>query len=445
MKPTRSIFHVLLMFLLTHQAAAQARLRDLKVGEAMPDFEIRNIINAGFSSAKLSSFKGKLVIIDFWATWCSPCIASFPKLDSLQKKFEDKMQILLVTDEDSAKAKGFLKRLNSIRKTSLASVTNDRLFRRLFVHKTIPHYVWLDQNAKIIAITSNDAITESNISAAIKGENFTYKLKDEGQHRILSDPNISVLPIVNVKTSEAVTQQKLPDSTVLVHSILTKYVEGMGENSRLRAPLHFGNASISWLYRFALSGSTSNSINSKYLKIEIPDSALYKKVSSERLVGSEAREWMRGNTYCYELTIPKELENHRFEIMLDDLNRYFGAAYNIEGVMEMQMEKCLALTRISEDDRLTSKGGKGVMEVGALSLKLYNDYIQSLIVLLAKPMQLHPILVDETNYKGKIDIELNCPLSNLAALNNELFKYGLKLIEKEVLMNVPVIRMKNRH
>jgi thiol-disulfide isomerase/thioredoxin len=442
MKATKVVYPLLLLIFLSFQGFAQTRMRDLKVGETLPDFEIKNIINSKVSSAKVSNFKGKLLIIDFWATWCSPCIASFPKLDSLQNKFRDKMQILLVTEEDSVKAGGFIKKLATVRKTSLASATDDKIFRRLFIHKTIPHYVWLDQNATIIAITGSEALTEANVSAAVNGEKFEFKLKDEGQQRVVGYPDISVLPIVNVRNAEGIKSKKLPDSTLLFHSVLTKYIEGMGESSTLQAPLHFGNASIAWLYRFALSGSSSKSINSKHLKIEIPDSILYKKVSSHGLKGSEATDWLRTNGYCYELTIPAEFHSRRFEIMLADLNRYFGVAYNIEGVREMRLEKCLALIRINKDYDLASKGGEPISDIDALSLKFKNGIIQSFLLLMSKPLQLHPVLVDETNYSGKVDIELNCPLSNLGAVNKELDKYGLKLIEKEIMMSVPVIRMK---
>jgi thiol-disulfide isomerase/thioredoxin len=40
---------------------------------------------------ELIYFNGKLMILDFWATWCGACISKFPKLDSLQKKYADKL------------------------------------------------------------------------------------------------------------------------------------------------------------------------------------------------------------------------------------------------------------------------------------------------------------------------------------------------------------------
>jgi hypothetical protein len=97
---------------------------------------------------------------------------------------------------------------------------------------------------------------------------------------------------------------------------------------------------------------------------------------------------------------------------------------------------------MGNEDRLATKGGKEVAQMDGYSIKLQNGDIKSFLVFLSKPLQLHPVLVDETNYKGKIDLVLNCPLSNLEAINKELEKYGLKFVEKETMMSVPVVRMK---
>jgi thiol-disulfide isomerase/thioredoxin len=52
--------------------------------------------------------KSKFLVIDFWATWCAPCIASFPHLDSLQKKYAANVQIVAVSDESNVKVSNFL-------------------------------------------------------------------------------------------------------------------------------------------------------------------------------------------------------------------------------------------------------------------------------------------------------------------------------------------------
>jgi thiol-disulfide isomerase/thioredoxin len=60
------------------------------------------IEQASFTSLKgkkvsVSHFKGKVVLIDFWETWCKPCLASLPTLNKLQKEFPKKLKVLEVT------------------------------------------------------------------------------------------------------------------------------------------------------------------------------------------------------------------------------------------------------------------------------------------------------------------------------------------------------------
>lgn len=68
---------------------------------------------------KLSDYKGKLVLLNFWATWCPPCIEEMPSMEQLYDKFKDKdFALLAVSFEDKLKVKEFIN-LNEYKFTAL--------------------------------------------------------------------------------------------------------------------------------------------------------------------------------------------------------------------------------------------------------------------------------------------------------------------------------------
>lgn len=62
------------------------------IGKPAPDFTLKDI---GGNEAKLADFKGKVVLIDFWATWCGPCIKAMPHVQTLYEIYKDKDVVVL--------------------------------------------------------------------------------------------------------------------------------------------------------------------------------------------------------------------------------------------------------------------------------------------------------------------------------------------------------------
>ena len=72
------------------------------IAEARPvyDFALKDLDG---NTVKLSNFKGKVILLDFWATWCKPCQAAMPFLVSLHKKYGDKGFVLIGVNVDRRK------------------------------------------------------------------------------------------------------------------------------------------------------------------------------------------------------------------------------------------------------------------------------------------------------------------------------------------------------
>jgi thiol-disulfide isomerase/thioredoxin len=72
----------------------------VKNPDAAPAFQLNDLEGKPLS---LAEARGKIVLLNFWATWCGPCRAEIPDLVDLQKRYADKLEIIaLATDEDDA-------------------------------------------------------------------------------------------------------------------------------------------------------------------------------------------------------------------------------------------------------------------------------------------------------------------------------------------------------
>ena len=87
--------------------------QDLTIGSKAPKLDIEHWVSNGNGKFKpVKEFEtGKVYVVEFWATWCGPCVMSMPHLAATQEKYAEKgVQLISVSDEDLETVEGFLKR-----------------------------------------------------------------------------------------------------------------------------------------------------------------------------------------------------------------------------------------------------------------------------------------------------------------------------------------------
>jgi thiol-disulfide isomerase/thioredoxin len=94
----RAVSFVLSLFFAGTLLAQLPVIRFVRDPDPAPDFKLKDLDGKDLS---LSSLRGKVVLLNFWATWCGPCRAEIPSLIQLQNRYKDRMQIVgLVVDDD---------------------------------------------------------------------------------------------------------------------------------------------------------------------------------------------------------------------------------------------------------------------------------------------------------------------------------------------------------
>ena len=122
------------------------------VGDIAPDFELPTLDG---EPVRLSSFRGKVLLLNFWATWCGPCRKEMPHLQRLHEEFsEDRFALIGVVDEKPEEVRQFLAE-REITYPSLFDKQHDVF--HLYGVTGIPMTVVIDTDGKIVALHEGSA------------------------------------------------------------------------------------------------------------------------------------------------------------------------------------------------------------------------------------------------------------------------------------------------
>lgn len=161
----------------THPLSTPLPASEVRTAEMVPPFALTDIAGKGHD---ISDYAGKTVILNFWASWCPPCVAEFPHLVSFAAENPDVVLIALSSDKTLTDIRNFLDRLNPETRTLLnrqnviiARDHNQTVTSDLFQSISLPETVIIDPGQRLrkkivgqinSAADLHDALENSSLS-----------------------------------------------------------------------------------------------------------------------------------------------------------------------------------------------------------------------------------------------------------------------------------------
>jgi thiol-disulfide isomerase/thioredoxin len=143
-------------------------MRPMTQGDPAPAFTLPTISAHGGPGAPVSlpAFSGKVVVLDFWATWCGPCLKAMPSLDALARAHPE-LVVLAINLDDPAGARA----LWDERRYALQLLADDGQVSERYGVRTIPHSVVIDRAGVVrVVIRGSSSELESTVTRLLAEE-----------------------------------------------------------------------------------------------------------------------------------------------------------------------------------------------------------------------------------------------------------------------------------
>jgi thiol-disulfide isomerase/thioredoxin len=387
----------------------------LQVGAKVPDVSLGKMLYYSAGTAKFSDFKDQLLILDFWATWCSACIARFPENYAMQREHPGKVQFILISQKRNKDTETGIRKFLDLRKKdySFPCVVGDTILDRLFPHGSIPHYVIIKNN-RVLAITDAESINANNISRMIDDKELNLFIKQD--YKLNKD-----LPLFQDGNGGN-------PPTALYRSLITGYklpVQGGGIS-------FITNAEEKMVGIYAINQVLPALYLSAYPDYsDIPWTRIIFNITHPELLPKDSLRQLdyQKRVFSYESKFPPVEKSEALRFFRADLMRYF--ALKPQSVMKDTF--CYVL-RIDKDKPPLKVPPGTLREMniseGNTLPKYMRDYgVESLRIELEEKCKV-PFL-NETEYPDNISVDLPADIRNPAELTRALRKQGL-LLSREI-------------
>ena len=350
----------LLCLYISTNSHAQNITYPLKIGDSIPDITIHNILNYNSDHARLSEFNNKLIVLDFWATYCGSCIAEFPEEVTIQKNYKDRVQIILVDTrfgkDTKPKVELFFRSYHPSYR-SLPCAVEDTILIKLFPHTNVGYYVWIKNN-KVLAMTNDQKLISKNIAFFLQGRDLQASIFND----IPYDIGKPVFEHGNGGDAPG----------YLYRNFLIPYKPGLHTSSGFFhnkegdvIGCQFVNCSIFNLLLAAHPELQTVAFNRIVFKLKHPE-AFSRDSTSEN--------WKEKNLITYQAYFPPSSSSRALRLMQDDLDKYYPLKFTIES----RIGRCMVVKPGKNAVRLTKSLNNTLNDDGFFRTFPISDIVQDL-------------------------------------------------------------------
>ncbi|CAN5524788.1 hypothetical protein BH11MYX1_BH11MYX1_34200 [soil metagenome] len=136
------------------------QIRPLEAGGAAPAFSLASIGPGGQLGTRVARVPGRVTIVDFWATWCGPCVRSMPHLDAFARAHPE-VDVLTINLDDAKEARALFDRQGY----KLQLLADDGDASEKFGVTTIPHTAVIDAHGRLSRLTDGGPL---DLEAAVR-------------------------------------------------------------------------------------------------------------------------------------------------------------------------------------------------------------------------------------------------------------------------------------
>lgn len=423
MRSVLFFFSLVFSFLIAH---AQQSM-EIQLGDTVPDIKFTKVVNS--QVVKLSELEGKIVIIDFWSRGCGSCIASFPAMELLSKKYSEKIVIVAVTKDSYQQFEKI--RLNSkiIKESQLPFVTGDTVLNSMFPHRYVPYYVWINSTGRFLGTSTS--ITEEKIENVINtGILNEYVVSKERVRRIYYNYETEKMGLRKSYWGDKTVffeLRKLTDREFYERDFYLTQLKDSGSGETFGRVMH--GTYLLDILRSAFANIPQVASTIEFLNGDMFE---YFPPKDEKSVA----DWQRGRRYHFKMIAePGTYKKFKARDLMGIMQLALEQELGIRGKILTSETNCYVLRQIRHDTTrllLTKHPAQHAEEATKFSIYIRNGIMRSFISMLSAKLnstrRRDLPFINESNYSNNdlIDIDLTIgDKIDIDSINKALEKYNL--------------------